>query len=439
MTRVTNVDTEVSGPNTMRRQRTSRTVLPIEPAGGRRRRLRGALATIVVAVVAAVGSVASPAYADYPSWQDVQNAKANEAAAAAQVTRINDLIGQLKQEVADTQAEAVKRGEELQAAQEAYDAATMKAQDLESQATASQKKADDASTQAGKLAAQLYRTGGRNLSANLFLSGNHATSTSPERLLSNLGSMSKLVEQSNKVYADAKAAQNTAKSLAQQADDAKAVREKLRVAADAAMQAAITAAKAAQDKLAEQQKQIVVMQAQLAALKDTTTKVVTGYEAGVAAAAAAAAARGSAGLPGGTVGPQGWAVPASGPITDGYGARPSPGGVGSTYHLGIDIGASCNAPIYAAHSGTVIYAGPSGSYGNFVLIDNGGGIDTGYAHIRNGGILVGIGQQVSAGQPIAHVGTTGASTGCHLHYEVRVGGQKIDGIPFMRDRQAPLG
>jgi len=414
-------------------------VLPIEPAGGRRRRLRGALATIVVAVVAAVGSVASPAYADYPSWQDVQNAKANEAAAAAQVTRINDLIGQLKQEVADTQAEAVKRGEELQAAQEAYDAATMKAQDLESQATASQKKADDASTQAGKLAAQLYRTGGRNLSANLFLSGNHATSTSPERLLSNLGSMSKLVEQSNKVYADAKAAQNTAKSLAQQADDAKAVREKLRVAADAAMQAAITAAKAAQDKLAEQQKQIVVMQAQLAALKDTTTKVVTGYEAGVAAAAAAAAARGSAGLPGGTVGPQGWAVPASGPITDGYGARPSPGGVGSTYHLGIDIGASCNAPIYAAHSGTVIYAGPSGSYGNFVLIDNGGGIDTGYAHIRNGGILVGIGQQVSAGQPIAHVGTTGASTGCHLHYEVRVGGQKIDGIPFMRDRQAPLG
>jgi len=439
VTRVTNVDTEVSGPNTMRRQRTSRTVLPIEPAGGRRRRLRGALATIVVAVVAAVGSVASPAYADYPSWQDVQNAKANEAAAAAQVTRINDLIGQLKQEVADTQAEAVKRGEELQAAQEAYDAATMKAQDLESQATASQKKADDASTQAGKLAAQLYRTGGRNLSANLFLSGNHATSTSPERLLSNLGSMSKLVEQSNKVYADAKAAQNTAKSLAQQADDAKAVREKLRVAADAAMQAAITAAKAAQDKLAEQQKQIVVMQAQLAALKDTTTKVVTGYEAGVAAAAAAAAARGSAGLPGGTVGPQGWAVPASGPITDGYGARPSPGGVGSTYHLGIDIGASCNAPIYAAHSGTVIYAGPSGSYGNFVLIDNGGGIDTGYAHIRNGGILVGIGQQVSAGQPIAHVGTTGASTGCHLHYEVRVGGQKIDGIPFMRDRQAPLG
>jgi murein DD-endopeptidase MepM/ murein hydrolase activator NlpD len=212
------------------------------------------------------------------------------------------------------------------------------------------------------------------------------------------------------------------------------------VAAEAAMQAAIAAAKAAQDKLAEQQKQIVIMQAQLAALRDTTAQTVAGYQAGVAAAAAAAAARGSGGLPGGYVGPQGWAVPAAGPITDGFGARPSPGGgIGSTYHLGIDIGASCNSPIYAAHSGTVIYAGPNGTYGNFVLIDNGSAVKTGYAHIRDGGILVGIGQQVGAGQPIARVGSTGASTGCHLHYEVRINDTKIDGIPFMRDRQAPLG
>ena len=74
-----------------------------------------------------------------------------------------------------------------------------------------------------------------------------------------------------------------------------------------------------------------------------------------------------------------------------------------------------------------------------MLINNGGSTQTGYAHIRDGGILVGIGQRVSAGQPIARVGTTGASTGCHLHFEVRIDGQKIDGIPFMRDRQAPLG
>lgn len=406
---------------------------------GRTAALRTGIAALAIAVLAAVGSVA-PAYADnYPSWQDVQNAKANQATASAQVDKINGLISQLKGEVAATQAEAEKRGLELQTAEAKFDEADMRAQEFEKQAAASQKKADDASAQAGKLAAQLYRTGGRNLTANLFLSGNGRSGTNPDKLLSDLGSMSKLAAQSNRVYADAKAAQNTANALSDHADVAKAEREKLKVAAEAAMQAAIDAAKAAQDKLAEQQKQIVVMQAQLAALSDATAQTVAGYEAGVAAAAAAAAARGSGGLPGGYVGPQGWAVPAAGPITDGFGSRPSPGGVGSTYHMGIDIGASCNAPIYAAFNGTVEYAGPLGTYGNFVLINNGGSVQTGYAHIRDGGIMVGIGQTVSAGQPIARVGTTGASTGCHLHYEVRVGGQKIDGIPFMRDRQAPLG
>ncbi|WP_426625396.1 peptidoglycan DD-metalloendopeptidase family protein [Leifsonia sp. McL0607] len=411
-----------------------------EPAGRARRALIRLLSVGAIVVTGAVGSIAAPAYADqYPSWQDVQNAKANESAASAQVTRITSLIAQLNQEVSDAEAAAQKRGEELQSAEAAYDKADMEARDLESQAAASQRKADAAGAQAGKLAAQLYRTGGRNLTANLFLSGNGASGSTPDQLLSDLGSMSKLTEQSDKVYTDAKVAQNTAKSLSAQALVAKGEREKLRIVAASALQAAVDAAKAAHDKLAEQQQQIVVMEAQLAALRDATAKTVSGYEAGVAAAAAAAAARGSGGLPGGYVGPQGWAVPAAGPITDGFGARPSPGGIGSTYHMGIDIGAGCNAPIYAAHSGTVIYAGPNGTYGNFVLLDNGGGIKTGYAHIRDGGILVGIGQSVSAGQPIAHVGSTGASTGCHLHFEVRVNDQKIDGIPFMRDRQAPLG
>ncbi|ODA89630.1 cell wall-binding protein [Leifsonia xyli subsp. xyli] len=403
-------------------------------------RIRATLAAAAVAAVAVVGSVAAPAYADqYPSWQDVQNAKANESAASAQVDRINGLIAELESQVAAQQVAAEQRGRELQAAGAEFDTADTKARDLEAQAAASKEKADAAGEQAGKLAAQLYRTGGRNLTANLFLRGNGATTASPEQLLSGLGSMSKLVEQSDRVYSDAKTAQNTAKSLSDQAEVAKAERERLRVAADAALKAAVEAAKAAAGKLAEQQTQIVVMQAQLAALRDATSQTVAGYEAGVAAAAAAAAARGSAGLPGGYVGPQGWAVPAAGPITDGFGPRPSPGGVGSTYHRGIDIGASCGAPIYAAHGGTVIYAGPNGTYGNFVLLDHGGGVQSGYAHIQNGGILVGIGQSVSAGQPLARVGTTGASTGCHLHFEVSVNGEKIDGIPFMRQRQAPLG
>jgi murein DD-endopeptidase MepM/ murein hydrolase activator NlpD len=73
------------------------------------------------------------------------------------------------------------------------------------------------------------------------------------------------------------------------------------------------------------------------------------------------------------------------------------------------------------------------------MLDNGGGISTRYGHIVSGGILVGIGQHVGAGEPIALVGSTGESTGCHLHFEVRTGGSAIDPISFMAARGAPLG
>jgi murein DD-endopeptidase MepM/ murein hydrolase activator NlpD len=137
--------------------------------------------------------------------------------------------------------------------------------------------------------------------------------------------------------------------------------------------------------------------------------------------------------------PSGWAKPAYGPITDGFGSRPDRPAGANPFHHGTDIGASCGSSIYAAHAGTVIYAGSLGTYGNFVEIQNGGSISTGYAHIRPGGIFVHVGQHVSAGQNIASVGETGAATGCHLHYEVRVNENAIDAQPFMAARGVPLG
>jgi len=109
-------------------------------------------------------------------------------------------------------------------------------------------------------------------------------------------------------------------------------------------------------------------------------------------------------------------------------------------HTGQDIsGTGCGTPIYAAHSGTVTYAGPYSDLGNFIQLDNGGGITTGYGHIINGGILVHIGQHVAPGQQIAKVGSTGASLGCHLHFIVRVNGALTDPLPFMRNRGITLG
>jgi murein DD-endopeptidase MepM/ murein hydrolase activator NlpD len=103
-------------------------------------------------------------------------------------------------------------------------------------------------------------------------------------------------------------------------------------------------------------------------------------------------------------------------ITSYFGHRSSPGGIGSTYHQGIDIGAGYGSPVYAAASGTVYFAGSNSGYGNLVIINHGGGLFTYYGH--NSSISVSTGQKVSRGQVIAHVGSTGHSTGPHLHFGV---------------------
>ena len=86
-----------------------------------------------------------------------------------------------------------------------------------------------------------------------------------------------------------------------------------------------------------------------------------------------------------------------------------------------------------------MYAGPNGGYGNFVLIDHGSGIASAYGHIISGGILVGVGQSVGVGTNIARVGSTGDSTGCHLHFEIRVNGTAIDPQGFMAGQGITLG
>jgi len=107
-------------------------------------------------------------------------------------------------------------------------------------------------------------------------------------------------------------------------------------------------------------------------------------------------------------------------------------------HDGIDLAPGCNSPIYAATSGTVTFAGLTGGYGNYIQISHGGGVSTAYGHIVNGGIKVSRGQRVVAGQLIALVGSTGNSTGCHLHFETRVGGASTNPVPFMSARGVRL-
>lgn len=110
--------------------------------------------------------------------------------------------------------------------------------------------------------------------------------------------------------------------------------------------------------------------------------------------------------------------PVSGIVTSRYGYR-----WGST-HTGIDIGAPSGTSIKAAAGGTVIFSGWKGSYGKMIVVSHGNGIQTYYAHCSS--LLVSSGQTVSAGQVIAKVGSTGRSTGPHLHFEIRVNGSTIN-------------
>ena len=135
---------------------------------------------------------------------------------------------------------------------------------------------------------------------------------------------------------------------------------------------------------------------------------------------------------------QGWTSPASGRISSVFGPRPDAPVAGvSSFHKGVDIAAPCGQPVRAAQSGTVIESGFQGTYGNWILIDHGNGIQTGYAHSSQN--LVGTGQRVAAGATIALVGTTGASSGCHVHFETRVGGTQVDPQQFMSSRGGSLG
>ena len=394
-----------------------------------------AIALTLVVAAASVGFVAAPAWAvDYPSWDDVQNAKKDEASKAAEVTRIEGLIADSEAQVAATQAVAEQRGTEYQVAVDAFDTADRAAAALQAQADQGAAAAATATSRAGLLAAQLYRSGGTDLGVNLFL-GEDASGA--DNLLSKLGRVSKLSEVNDGIYTAATTARNTAQSLSDQAAVAKGERERLKGEADAKLQVAIQASTAAQDQLAAQQDLNIVLTQQLAALKDNTQQTVAAYQAGVEEKRKAALASGAGDA--GQLSDQGWAKPAGGRITDNFGPRPDQPAGANLYHRGTDLGASCGSPIYAATSGTVVYAGPNGTYGNWIEIRHGEGVSTGYAHIRAGGTFVRVGDYAEAGQNIASVGMTGAATGCHLHFEVRINGTAIDAVPFMRDRGVSLG
>ncbi|MFZ2964278.1 MAG: M23 family metallopeptidase [Rhodoglobus sp.] len=381
-----------------------------------------ALALLVTLGVA--GS--APSWADdYATWDQVNAARNDVAQAEALIRKIEAQLAALQAEAARTQADAEAKGTIWQQAEEKFQAAAARAATLQQQADAANATASASEQRAGQMAAQLVRVGGGDISANLLVSGD------ADNLLYGLGMSSKISEQANAIYERAILDRNTAQALTDQAEVAKAELQVLRDAAEKAFAEAQTAAIAAQAALEEQLNRQAELQAQLVVLREQRAATEADYLAGVRERIAAAAS-----LDAGEISASGWVRPAAGYITSSFGWRTDPW---YSYHSGTDIGAGCGANIYAASGGTVIYAGWNGGYGNYILIDHGNGVRTAYGHIVGGGYLVSYGQRVEVAQNIAKVGTTGNSTGCHLHFETIVNGVAVNPVNYMAGQGIRIG
>lgn len=393
-------------------------------------RLLAMTAVLAVLVSGAIMGSSQPAWAkDYPTWDDVAAVRNDEAATKNQIAAIEALLGQLQADVERTQKDAEVKGAIWGEADTKFQAAATRAANLLEQAEAADAAATQSEQRAGQMAAQLVRAGGGDVTASLLANAGDADS-----LLYGLGMSGKIAEQANAIYERALLDRNTAQALTDQAEIARDELEVLKIAAEKAFQEAQVASQAAQAALAEQQENQARLAQQLVVLKERRAAVEADYLAGVQERINSGAS-----LDAGEISLSGWAKPVNGRITSSFGYRIPPTSGASSFHQGTDLGAGCGQPIFAASSGTVVYAGWNGGYGNFILIDHGGGVQTAYAHIINGGILVGYGQNVGVGTRIASVGTTGTSTGCHLHLETRIWGVATDSVPFFAGQGITLG
>jgi murein DD-endopeptidase MepM/ murein hydrolase activator NlpD len=402
-----------------------------------------AIVALVAPLLSGPTEVFAASRVDYPTWSEVTAARKSEAATKRQVAAITALLAQLEAALAQARADEIAKGEAYEAAQNAFDEQVMVTDELVAQADAAREKADEAKQQASRLLSMLARAGDGDLIASLL----GEDSTGADSFLYRLETMDRLTDQSNALYTEAIQLQNTAESLADQATIAREKRDELQVLAEEALAAARAATIAADEALAEQQDHQAELKAQLSVLVEKRKATEKDYQAGVAAREAArkareaaerAAAEAAAAANGANS--AGWARPASGYISSGYGMRYHPIYHYWRMHNGTDIaGMGCGAPIDSVHAGVVTYAGWNGTLGYYIQVNHGDGTSSGYGHIRSGGILVGYGQSVSAGQQIARVGSTGASTGCHLHFMIRVNGALTNPVPFMADRGIRLG
>ena len=241
-------------------------------------------------------------------------------------------------------------------------------------------------------------------------------------LLSRIGEQDqRIARQVERARADAAAERNATIST-----------KRLQAATVSVIDARTDEARIARDRLAVDRDRLTTVQSlkssALTDTRETREEYLREVEALAAQSAALAAAIRKAQADAGSSGTgqpsaAGLIWPCDGVVVSGFGLR------WGRMHEGIDIGCAYGTPNRAAAAGTVIYAGWLGGYGNLIVVDHGNGLSTAYAHATT--LLVGVGQPVSQGETVSLVGSTGNSSGPHLHFEVRVNGRAVDPLFYL--------
>jgi murein DD-endopeptidase MepM/ murein hydrolase activator NlpD len=385
--------------------------------------------------LAAALVAAGPAAADDPAEE--------KAAVDARIAELQAEIAESKEKegVLTTQLSAVV--DELEDAQTAVDSAESSLEDLEGELSAAREELDRLTELLGVQTRRLERLQAEYAKAVKILEDRVRTAyideppdmlaflvaaSSFDDLIDNVEFLTRIGRQDQRIAKQVE----RAKSRAAAERRATIATKRLQAATVSVIAARTDEARIARDRLAQDRDRLATVRSLKRSALENTRETRAEYLHEVEALAAQSAAladairkaqedAGSTGT--GQPSAAGLIWPCDGPVVSGFGLR------WGRMHEGIDIGCAYGAPNRAAAAGTVIYAGWLGGYGNLVVVDHGNGLSTAYAH--GSSILVGVGQTVTQGETVSLVGSTGNSSGPHLHFEVRVNGSAVDPLFYL--------
>ena len=410
-----------------------------------RRGVRIAAATLALGVAA--GMAAFPAHSDDINEQvadasdDLARADAKVDAALKQLENAREQLPQARQELAAEQSELTQAQQRKSAADVKVAEAIAKVAKAKQEIAETEQQIAYLEQRIGRMAREVYQQGGQISEVEILLD-----SSDPGDFAARLEALRSIAQDNNDTMTDlddAKAQLQTRlaglRILEEKAEEAQAEAQQ-EVEKAAAAKARADAAKAKIDEL------VAARSSALRDARERKSEVRKQYNqlkaeqariAAIARAAAAKAASGQSGVPV-NIGPGGLAWPAPGaPVSGNVGPRIHPVYGYRSCHTGTDIGAGGGSPILAAEDGVVVSIQNGGPYGLHTLIQHGSGISTMYAHQSS--TSVSVGQKVKKGQVIGQVGSTGWSTGPHLHFEVHVNGTPYDPMGWFGGTKGPVG